>query len=71
MAKPLRVKCKKCGSFVANVHVVDYAEGSDVTLAVEVNCNNRGCRGVIIEYLRIRGPGGKKELQKNILPYMK
>jgi phage FluMu protein Com len=50
----IRLRCKKCGSFLANVRAL-YGPFKSV-LVIEVNCRNRDCRLVNTIEFQIRKP---------------
>jgi phage FluMu protein Com len=50
----LRLRCKKCGSFLANVRAL-YGPFKSV-LVIEVNCRNRDCKFVNTIEFQIRKP---------------
>ena len=50
----LRLRCKKCGSFLANVTSV-YAPLRSIVM-IEINCRNRDCKMLNEIEFRIRKP---------------
>lgn len=73
----LEIRCPNCGSFLARVDTLDFTPGTNVTLAIQVNCCNRKCAESIfghprkhVEYVRVRPKVQKKILNVDGLPYM-
>lgn len=47
------LRCKNCGAFLCRAQTVDYKDGSDATIKLEINCRNKGCKYVNILYLQV------------------
>jgi len=58
----LRLRCKKCGSFLANVTSI-YAPLRSIVM-IEINCRNRDCKTPNEIEFRIRRPVRSKSAPK-------